>query len=112
MLPRSNRLIKKRDFDKVYKQGKIIGSKFFLLRSLPTKLKSARIGFVISVRLNKSAVKRNQLKRQLRGIIRDELKYISVSNDIIISPRNISESYKFQELKEDLKQCLKKAHLL
>lgn len=112
MLPRKNRLIKKKDFDKIYKRGKIIGGKFFLLRFLPNNLKTARIGFVISTRISKSAVKRNRLKRQLREIIRDKLSYVSFGYDLVISPRGLSENYKPLELKEDLMQCLKKARLL
>jgi len=85
MLQAENRLLKVRDFNLLLKHGAWLNSDNFSLRILdlgknqnivPAKedkglfVKQLRIGFAVGLKISKSAVKRNRLKRQAREIVR------------------------------------------
>jgi len=65
-------LKKQRDFDLVYKKGKVFFGKNIALRFLPAKglEEGSLYAIVISTKVSKKAVERNLKKRQMREIIR------------------------------------------
>ena len=66
MLLKENRLKKRKDFEILYKKGKSSGSKFLVFKYLKTQPEDPiRIAFVISNKTEKSAIKRNRIKRQI-----------------------------------------------
>lgn len=107
MLPKNNRLKKKKDFDKVFKKGKTIAGKLIFLKYLKNKLKINRFGFVVSLKLSKKAVIRNKLRRQLREVTRKKLPNIRPGLDIIIiaKPEIINKDY--QDIKDELEDLFK-----
>ena len=69
MLPKSNRLRKKKDFDRVFKKGKRISENFLIFQFVGNDLDCNRFGFVISKKVSKKATIRNSLKRKLGGLM-------------------------------------------
>jgi len=88
MLPKANRLKKKKDFERVFKKGQGFKEDFLYLKIIKNNLKSSRFGFIVSKKFSKKAVNRNKIKRRLRGLIRIKLNKIKKGIDgvIIIMP--------------------------
>lgn len=74
MLPKVNRLKKKKEFEKVFKKGRFLKEDFLILKAIPNNLKNSRFGFIISSKVSKKAVVRNKIKRWLRNIVLFKLK--------------------------------------
>lgn len=86
MLPEENRLRSKKDHDRVYKEGLRYKSPFFLLICAKRKdsTSPSRFSFVISKKVEKTAVKRNRVRRQIREMVRKNLESINDGFDCII----------------------------
>ncbi|MDD4624810.1 MAG: ribonuclease P protein component [Candidatus Paceibacterota bacterium] len=69
MLPKENRLTKKKDFEKVLKKGKGFKQKTLFLKAVENGLPWSRFGIIVSKKTAKRAVDRNKIKRQIREII-------------------------------------------
>ena len=70
MLPKKNRLKNKKDFERVFKQGKGFKEDFLFFKITKNNLKENRFGFIVSLKVSKKAVLRNKVKRRLREIIK------------------------------------------
>lgn len=92
--PRSSRLLRHADFERVYKQGRRHFSPamtVFYLQRLPpatgTKVISGlRVGFTVGKPLGE-AVQRNRMKRRLREAVRLTLAAGGVNADVVINPK-------------------------
>lgn len=112
MLPRENRLRKKKEFDRVFKEGNSFKNDLFLIKVADNELDTSRFGFVVSKKVSKKAVRRNKIKRWLRESTRPLLKDMKRNVDCtVISFPSINDS-SFQEIQEHLITTLKKAELL
>jgi ribonuclease P protein component len=120
MLPRQHRLIKRKDFEKIWEKGKSyfikeIGFKV-LKRDQTDQSKSAsmdsRFAFIVSAKTVKKAVLRNKIKRRLREIIRKKLPEIKSGFDCIIIIRPGIEKLNYQEMKERVEKILTRLSLL
>lgn len=78
MLPKKFRLKNNSAFTATYRLKNTLGNKYFLLylgsKITDEKVQNLKIGFVVSKKFHKRAVKRNKIKRLLREIIRLKLK--------------------------------------
>jgi len=84
MIPRQNRLKHMKDFDILFKEGRFVGggvvnAKVWKIdpEKYPRRKYSVDdllIGFVVSNKVEKGAVKRNRAKRQMREVVRLLLK--------------------------------------
>lgn len=120
-LPLKHRLKKRRDFQAVYQQGIRRYSRHLILRALlvnsnkedidenhfPTK-----IGISIGRKVSKKAVIRNRIKRQIRGVIRELLPYISKDWHIVVIVRPEAIECKYEHFLRELKQLLIKAEII
>lgn len=114
MLPEENRLRKKKDIERVYKEGQRYRCPFFLLITLARKEKNlpSRYAIVVSKRTSPSAVQRNRGKRVLRGCIRLFLhRHRSGYDTIIVAAPKFFEA-KSSEIKLSLEELLIKARLI
>jgi len=112
MLPKRNRLKKKKDFEKVFREGKGFKEDFLYLKIKKNNLESSRFGFVVSKKFSKKALVRNKIKRRLRELIRISLPNIKKGIDgiIIIMPGlEISDFWEFEEI---INKLFKKAGIL
>lgn len=112
MLSIKNRLQKEKDIKNVLKNGKSSFSKHLGVKYIQNDLDSSRFAFIISLKISKKAVKRNRLKRQLREIIRLDLKKIKKGIDIIILTRPGILDLGYNDLKKELLSVFKKSKLI
>lgn len=114
MLPKVNRLTKRKDFDNILKNGQTYFSPSFIFKLQKNNLTVNRFGFIISKKISKKAVLRNLLKRRLREIIRQQLVKLKPGYDIIIIIKKKTEvlSKNYQQLLGEIFNLLKKAKLI
>ncbi|MBX3724290.1 MAG: ribonuclease P protein component [Xanthomonadales bacterium] len=85
-LPRAARLSGKAQFDRVFAAGHRRGSRYFRLIAAENGLGHARLGMAVSRRIDRRAVVRNRLRRQIREAFRlhwPELPGV----DLVVTPR-------------------------
>ena len=77
MLPKNYRLKSNSAFSATYRLKNIISNKYFLLylgAPITEETQTLKIGFVVSKKFHKRAVKRNRIKRLLREVLRLKIK--------------------------------------
>ena len=84
MLPKENRLKKKKDFENVFKNGHGCKDGFLYLKIVKNSLEPSRFGFVVSTKFSKSAVKRNKVKRWFRELTRTNIQDIEKGLDCVV----------------------------
>jgi ribonuclease P protein component len=112
MLPKENRLKKKKDFEKAFRQGKGIKQDLLFLKLLKNNLNVTRFGFIVSKKLSKKATVRNKIRRRLSEVIRTNLEGIKKGWDGVIVASPGIENKNFQEIKESISRLFKKANLI
>jgi len=112
MLPKENRLKKKKDFEKLFKEGKSFSEKFLVLKINKNNLNNNRFGFIVSKKISKKAVARNKIKRQLREIVRKEINNYQKGFDVAVIALPGIESKNFEEMSQALERILKKIKIL
>lgn len=111
-LNRALRLRKRSDFQRVRQQGRSITSRLLILAWIPNEVTTLRVGFVVSKRISKLAVKRNRIKRLLSEAIRPVLPEVSGGWDIVISARQAIVDADLSTLQHDIVTLLRRARLL
>lgn len=84
MLSRENRLVKKADFQRVFKLGKGVKSSFLYIKSIKNDKDCFRVGFVVSKEISNKSTQRNRLKRLLRQSVVNIKDFIPPKTDIVI----------------------------
>lgn len=112
MLPFKNRLVKRKDFEDVFRIGSAYSQGNVLIKISKNGLNETRIGFVVGAKFSKKAVERNEMKRRLREIFRKKLAEIEAGWDVVVLGRKREgEKIRFQRLAEDVDAALEKAGL-
>jgi ribonuclease P protein component len=101
--PREARLVRRGEFDAVYRAGKRRSSSHFTLFFRANQLACSRFGFSIKKALG-GAVVRNRIRRRVREIVRQE---IPAGWDIVIHPKSSVARAEFAALTADLLQLLR-----
>ncbi|HET9698821.1 MAG TPA: ribonuclease P protein component [Terriglobales bacterium] len=101
--PRTAKLLKHSDFQRVYKSGKRHFSGLMTVFYLPRPDAAAgpRIGITVSRALG-GAVERNRIKRRMREAVRLHLAGITSSMDVVFNPKKIVATAQFVPLKEEV----------
>lgn len=89
-LPKENRIRKRRDFQKVYENGRRIKGRFMTAFVLPSEASFQRIGITASKKAIGNAVQRNRTKRLLRETFRlskAELNELNIKYDWVLNAR-------------------------
>ncbi len=84
MLPGINRLKKKRDFERVFKQGRGLKEGFLSLKFVKNGLGATRFGFVVGQKVSRKAVVRNKVKRRLREFAKIVLGDVKKGFDVVV----------------------------
>ena len=80
------RLSLKRDFDRVFRKGRVFRFHEITVRALPNGLAQSRLGISVGKR-HGNAVRRNRMKRLLREAFRLNKRVLSISADVAVVPR-------------------------
>jgi ribonuclease P protein component len=110
--PRSARLLKHSDFERVYKQGRRHFSSHmtvFYLRQgeAPSPEQSTRVGFTVG-RVLGGAVERNRIKRRLREAVRLRRSVLKDAGavDVVINPKKSVLTLEFSVVLEEVGRAL------
>jgi ribonuclease P protein component len=104
--PREARLVRKAEFDAVYRAGKRRSSSHFTIFFRANEQPQSRFGFSIKKALG-GAVVRNRIRRRLREIVRCHRLEIPAGWDIVIHPKSTVARAEFAALTADLLRMLK-----
>lgn len=104
--PRDARLVRRGEFDAVYRAGKRRSSSHFTVFFRANQMSESRFGFSIKKALG-GAVVRNRIRRRIREIVRCQRLEIPAGWDIVIHPKNAALRAEFATLTADLLRVLK-----
>jgi ribonuclease P protein component len=102
MLPAVHRLRDRRDFQRTYRQGKVLRLPHFRIHTHPNQSEVSRLGFVVPNKVIKKASYRNRQKRQLRGLFHVLLPHLSSGYDIVIVAQAGCMTLSYQDLAVEL----------
>jgi len=100
-LPRNCRLVRRSEYDVVYREGSRRTSREFTIFLRPNGLEISRFGWSIKKALG-NAVRRNRIRRRLREILRLHRQEIATGWDIVIHPRSTAATAEFSPLAAEL----------
>jgi ribonuclease P protein component len=111
--PRTGRLLRHADFERVYEQGRrhfsALITVFYLRREQPPSNKGAlspglRVGFTVGRALG-GAVERNRMKRRLREAVRLTRPRPGTKADVVINPKKVVLQADFSALLNEVRQA-------
>ncbi len=112
MLPQKNRLKLNRDFSKIFKTGHSYYGRFVGVKVKKNETNNNRFAVVVSVKINKSAVKRNLIKRKIKEILTEINKDCIKSYDCVIITLSDLNEKDFKEVKNEIFKIFKKLNLI
>ncbi len=104
--PKELRLRKRREFKKVYEEGRKVYSKYFTIHYLENQLGRPRLGITVTKKVGKSVV-RNRWKRLIREAFRLN-RHQFPPWDIVITVKRGYKPPKFREVEKDLVETIVK----
>ena len=104
--PKSSRILKPRDFRKVYDEGTRMTSQSFaafLLRTSPAgaEVPSPHFGFTTPRALGKAVV-RNRIRRRMREAVRLERHLFAPGWSVVFNPRRTTADIPFENLRKEV----------
>jgi len=106
-------ITKRSEFLKIQSKGRKWVSHGLIIQTMPNDDDITRIGYTVTKRTDKSAVKRNRIKRRLRAAAADILPtHAKNGQDYILVGRPQTLMRPYETLKNDIKWCLGKMDLL
>jgi ribonuclease P protein component len=104
--PREARLVRRNEFDAVYRNGKRKSSSHFTLFARANALPLTRFGFSIKKALG-SAVVRNRIRRRLREMVRTHRQEIPAGWDMVMHPKSTVAKLPLPVLTQDFLRLVK-----
>ncbi len=112
MLPQKNRLKLNRDFSKVFKTGHSNYGRFVGVKIKENKKEECRFAVLVSTKINKSAVKRNYIKRKIKEILMEINKDCLKPHDCVIIVLSDLKEEDIKEIKKEIYKIFKKLNLI
>lgn len=112
MLPKQNRLKKKKDFERIFKKGEGFKEGFLFLKVIKNNLEVSRFGFVVSKAFSKRAVLRNRIKRRLRVAVKARLPEVKAGYDGALMVQKGLIPKDFTEIEKVVSRLFKKANII
>ena len=112
MLLKKYLLSKKKDFERIFKEGKYYRQDFAYFKIAKNNLEISRFGFVVSLKISKKAVMRNKIRRRLSEIIRLRIQQIKPGLDIVILTQPEIAGKSYLEIEQALIILLERARIL
>jgi len=102
-------LRKRADFVALNKRAAKWVAKGVVVQALPNDLDIIRVGYTVTKKTDKSAVKRNRIKRRLRAAAADVLPFeAEIGYDYVLIGRHQSALRPYESLVSDVRWCLEK----
>jgi ribonuclease P protein component len=108
MLKQANRLLRKNDFDAVWKKGRSSYDKILGVKMIANNLTGNRFGIMVGLKVSKLAVERNKIKRRIREIIQADENNLKKGFDVVITVLPAARGLNFEGLKKSLLGNLKR----
>lgn len=102
MLKPVNRLTKKKEFDKVFTNGRSSFNHLIGVKVLKSGLTNSRFGIIVGSKVSKKAVLRNRIKRQIRAAARGEAPGLKPGRDYLIMALPLIVGKKYVTIRESL----------
>lgn len=112
MLANKNRLKKKKEIERVFKEGRGFGGNFLFLKIVKNNLGISRFCFVVGKNLSKKATVRNRVRRRISELVRLKLKNIKNGIDAVFIALPGTEKKDFREIEKTIDKIFAKAKLL
>lgn len=106
--PRACRLVRRAEFDAVYREGRRRASPSFVVFLRPNGSEISRFGLSVKRALG-GAVKRNRIRRRVREILRLHRQEIASGWDIVIHPRPQVATAEFAAITAELLKTILQA---
>jgi len=104
-------LRRKDDFNSIYKKGKSVGDRYFVIFYKENRLSYNRIAFLASKKVGNS-VERNRARRLMKENFRILKHQIMEGYDLIFIARNTINDVKSYDTEKSMKNALRRARLL
>ncbi len=109
MLASIHRLSRKKDFDKIRKEGNLFQQRNFGVQVLEKgKDEVSRYAFLVSTKISKQAAQRNRIKRAMREAVRHKLFLIGKGYDIIFLPKKGIARKSTEEIMREVEEFILK----
>jgi len=112
MLANQHRLRKKSEIERVLRFGRGVSNERFGLKLAKNDLGVTRFAFAVGLKVSKSAVKRNRLRRQMREVVRLNLAKIRPNFDVLVMTRQPSLELNFAQISQEFARMFKRVGLL
>ena len=108
-MQRELRLVKKKDFNNVYRFGKSTANQHFVLYYMPQKqIDRFRLGVSVSKKIG-NAVVRNRMRRLIKEIVRLNGDGIKPQTDFILIARKPAVGLAYAEMEQSILHVMRKA---
>jgi ribonuclease P protein component len=104
-LPRESRLVRRAEFEKVYREGRRRSSPTFVVFLRSNGIENSRFGMSVKKALG-NAVVRNRIRRRVREVLRLRREEILPGWDVVIHPNRSAATLKFTQLEAELLSLL------
>lgn len=111
MIKKVNRLTKQKEFDKVFKEGKSKFDKTLGIKVLSNELGYNRFGILVGLKVSKTAVGRNKIKRRLREVLRLNNHYLKQGYDMVVVTLPPAKDANFEDFKKNLEYKFRNLNL-
>jgi ribonuclease P protein component len=112
MLKKKNRLRKRKEIKRVFREGKGFKEKFLVLKRVENNLRESRFCIIVPQDVSKKPTVRNRIKRRMREAIGQILKEIEKGYDVVLIALPEILGKDFFSINEATKKIFKKADLL
>ncbi len=106
--PKSVRLLKPAEFDRVYREGRRLTlpdmAVFWRAREAPEG--ASRVGFTAPRALG-GAVVRNRIRRRVRAVVQQQLRGLRPAVDLVINPRRSAQAAEFAALVRQIEEAFR-----
>ena len=111
MLPKENRLHQEKEIKRLTQNGKTFFLPEFVVKYIRNNEDRVKIGFIVSTKVDKRAVVRNRLVRQLREVVRELLPNIKTGYSVLIISKKKALDLDFEAIKKQINFAFSKIRI-
>lgn len=112
MLEKKYRVTAEKDYAKLFSKGRPFHGRGIGMKAMHSKFDVPRVGFVVSTKVAKKAVVRNQVKRRMREIARKLIGRMQSGVDIVFMAKQESVTMSFADIERVMTELLLKSGII